>query len=206
MIPILGEKRAEKGASQIITLGKMVFTDWGRQEIARLDKGFKRSLRLSALTSMLTLGGLLVGLPPSAYVGTNNTRTYLAKGNYGDMTGVGAFKIALFLVASNLAATSDLYSNLTNELSPTGTGYTTGGTAITLTLSGTTTVTATYSGSPVWTSGATPIVCRYAVIYKVTGSYILCYSTLDSTPADITIATGNTLTINPNASGVFTIA
>jgi hypothetical protein len=75
-----------------------------------------------------------------------------------------------------------------------------------MTQSGTTTVTTTYAASSVvWTAGSANLVARYAVIYQVAGSYILCYCTLDSTPADVTVFSGNTLTINPNASGVFTL-
>jgi hypothetical protein len=35
---------------------------------------------------------------------------------------------------------------------------------------------------------------------------VLCYATLDSTPADVTATSGNTLTVAANASGVFTLA
>ena len=148
---------------------------------------------------------------PSAWTATvgaspASTRAYLLVGGFANVTTATAFKVALFLSTSNLTTTSTLYSSLTNELSSTNTGYTTGGIAITFTISGTPTVTATYTAaSVVWTAGSATIVCRYGVIYCVATSDILCYCTLDSTPADITIATGNTLTINPNASGVFTL-
>jgi hypothetical protein len=84
-------------------------------------------------------------------------------------------------------------------------GYTTGGIAITLTLAGTTTVTVDISTDPVWTASGGSITARFAVIYEVGGN-VLCYALLDSTPADVTATTGNTLTVAANASGVFTLA
>jgi hypothetical protein len=43
------------------------------------------------------------------------------------------------------------------------------------------------------------------VIYE-SGGDVLCYCLLDSTPADVTATTGNTLTIALHASGIFTLA
>jgi hypothetical protein len=48
----------------------------------------------------------------------------------------------LFLSTSDIGADSVLYSNVTNEVGTTNTGYSTGGIAMNLALSGTTTVTA----------------------------------------------------------------
>ena len=52
---------------------------------------------------------------------------------------------------------------------------------------------------------AASITARFAVIYEVAGN-VLCYALLDSTPADVTATTGNTLTVAAHASGVFTLA
>lgn len=132
----------------------------------------------------------------------NGGRTCLLDGTF-DIDS-DTFKMALFLSTSNLAASSTTYAGLTNEVAAAF-GYSTGGIGVTLTLSGTTTVTVTYSSSPVWTASGGAITARWCVIYEVSGK-ILCYALLDSTPADVSATDGNTLTINPNGSGVFTLA
>jgi hypothetical protein len=114
----------------------------------------------------------------------------------------GTFKEALFLSTSNLGTASTTYAGVTNEHANAN-GYTTGGISVDLTLAGTTTVTADIATDPVWTASGGSIVARFAAIYEV-GADILCYCLLDSTPADVTATTGNTLTVAANASGVFT--
>lgn len=111
--------------------------------------------------------------------------------------------MALFLSTSNIGAGSTTYAGLTNEHSNAN-GYTTGGESITLSLSGTTTVTVDGT-DVVWTASGGSITARFAVIYEVSGR-VLCYALLDSTPADVTATTGNTLTCAIHASGVFTLA
>jgi hypothetical protein len=56
-----------------------------------------------------------------------------------------------------------------------------------------------------WTASGGSIVARFAVIYEVTGN-VVCYCLLDSTPADVTVTTGNTLTVQIAAGGVFDLA
>jgi hypothetical protein len=114
------------------------------------------------------------------------------------------FKMALFLSGSNIGAASTTYAGVTSEHANAN-GYTTGGIAVDLTLSGTTTVTVDIATDPVWTASGGSIVARFAVIYEVGGN-VLCYCLLDSTPTNVTATTGNTLTVAANASGVFTLA
>lgn len=133
---------------------------------------------------------------------TNGGRTSLVDGTF-DLNS-DTFKMALFLSTSNIGAASTTYAGVTNEHSNAN-GYTTGGIAVTLTLSGTTTVTVDISSDPVWTASGGSITARYAVIYEVSGN-VLCYALLDSAPADVTATTGNTLTVAANASGVFTLS
>ncbi len=133
---------------------------------------------------------------------TNEGRTKLLNGSF-DIDS-DTWKMALFLSSSNLGASSTTYAGLTNEHA-NGNGYTTGGASITLTLSGTTTVTVDIATDPVWTASGGSITARYAVIYEVGGN-ILCYCLLDSTPADVTATDGNTLTVAAHSSGVFTLA
>ena len=114
------------------------------------------------------------------------------------------FRIALFLSNSNLDATSTSYAAVTNEVA-TAFGYTQNAKSVTLALSGTTTVTVDETTNPVWTANSGSITARFAAIYEVSGN-ILCYCLLDSAPADVTVTTGNTLTITMSASGLFTLA
>ena len=108
--------------------------------------------------------------------------------------------MALFLSTSNIGAGSTTYAGLTNEHA-NGNGYTTGGAAISLTLSGTTTVTVDVATDPVWTASGAGITARFAVIYEVGGN-VLCYCLLDSTPADVSVTAGNTLTVAAHSSGL----
>lgn len=133
---------------------------------------------------------------------TNTGRTSLLNGTF-DIDS-DTWKMALFLSTSNLGASTTTYAGVTNEHANAN-GYSTGGASVTLTLSGTTTVTIDISTDPVWTASGGSITARFAAIYEVSGS-VLCYCLLDSTPADVTATDGNTLTVQINASGVFTLS
>jgi putative effector of murein hydrolase len=137
-----------------------------------------------------------------AWTFPNSARTDMLNGTFDHDT--DSFKVALFLSTSNIGASSTTYAGVTNEHSNAN-GYTTGGIAVTLTLSGTTTVTVDFSTDPVWTASGGSITARFAVLYEVSGR-VLCYCLLDSAPADVTATTGNTLTVAAHASGVFTLA
>ena len=132
---------------------------------------------------------------------TNSGRTSLLDGTF-DLDS-DTFKMALFLSTSNIGASSTTYAGLTNEHAAAN-GYSTGGVSVTLSLSGTTTVTVD-STDAVWNASGGPITARFAVIYEVAGN-VLCYCLLDSSPADVTATDGNSLTIQIHSSGVFTLA
>lgn len=144
---------------------------------------------------------VVMGAAAGAWTFTNEGRTKLLDGT--NIPGTGSFKMALFLSTSNIGASSTTYAALTGEVANAN-GYTTGGVAITLSLSGTTTVTVAGTNCS-WTASGGSITARFAVIYTVSG-HVLCYCLLDSTPADVTVTTGNILTVQINASGVFTLA
>lgn len=133
-----------------------------------------------------------------AWTATNNTRTYMQSGTF--QIGTTSFKIALFQSTSNIGATSTTYAGLTNEVANAN-GYTTGGIAVTCSNTGTTTTTLDIASNPVWTASGGSIVARYAVLYGVGGS-VYAYFLLDSTPADVTVTTGNTLTLQINGTGI----
>lgn len=137
-----------------------------------------------------------------AWTFTNTSRTKLLNGQFDIDT--DSWKCGLFLSTSNIGAASTTFAGVTNEHAAAN-GYTAGGIAVALTLAGTTTVTVDITTDPVWTASGGSIVARFAVIYEVAGD-VLCYALLDSTPADVTATTGNTLTVAANAAGVFTLA
>lgn len=137
-----------------------------------------------------------------AWTFTNAGRTKLLDGTF-DIDS-DSFKVALFQSTSNIGAGSTTYAGLTNEVANAN-GYTTGGVAVTLTLTGTTSVAVTFSSNPVWTASGGSITGRFAVLYEVGGN-VLAYCLLDSTPADVTATTGNTLTVAAAVGGVFTLA
>lgn len=134
---------------------------------------------------------------------TDIGRTRLLDGGFDLDT--DTFLIALFLSTSNIGAASTTYAGVTNEHANAN-GYTTGGISYgTLVLSGTTTVTVDDTLDAVWTASGGSITARFAVIYESAGN-VLCYALLDSTPADVTATTGNTLTVALHANGIFTLA
>jgi hypothetical protein len=135
---------------------------------------------------------------------TNTAREKIAKGQFDFDS--DTWKMALFQSTSNLGAASTTYAGVTNEVA-NGNGYTTGGIAVTFTLTGTTSVKVDVDTDPVWTaSGGGSITARFAAIYEVGGD-VLAYCLLDSTPADVTATDGNTLTVAAHATnGALTIA
>lgn len=140
-------------------------------------------------------------------------KKYIGDGTH-DLDDATNWKMALFLSTSNantLSVGTAVYGDLTNEHANAN-GYLTGGVALTG-------ITYTQSGGvatfdctdPVWIAAGGSIVARFAVIYRnatVNGIVkpLLCVCLLDVTPADVTVTTGNTLTITINVSGIFTVS
>lgn len=138
------------------------------------------------------------------WTATNTTRTKILNGQFDWDS--DSWKVAIFLSTSNIGASSTTYAGLTNEHANAN-GYTTGGIAVTITLSGTTSVTGVFATNPVWTASGGNIVGRFAALYEVGGD-VAFYCLLDSTPADVTATNGNTLTIDSDGTPnpVFTLA
>lgn len=134
-----------------------------------------------------------------AWVTPNAARTSLLDGTF-DLDS-DTFKMALFLSTSNIGSGSTTYAALTNEHA-NGNGYATGGESVTLSLSGTSTVTIDCT-DVTWTASGGPITARYAVVYEV-GGRVLAFALLDDTPGDVTATDGNPLEIVISASGLFT--
>ena len=105
-------------------------------------------------------------------------------------------------------APNGVYATLTNELA-TANGYTQKDESVAATwadiASGNTTKFDTVD--PAWTASGGSITARFAVLLNDThtSDALICYTLLDTTPADVTVTDGNTLTIQQNASGVLTL-
>lgn len=116
-------------------------------------------------------------------------------------------KVALFLAASNAqTVTQATFASLTSEL--VATGYTAGGaTTAGLTWAQTSGTATLDFNDIIWTfsAGAT---FRVAVLYSSDGGTndLIAFSLLDNTPGDIVIGSGNSFTLQINASGVHTLA
>jgi hypothetical protein len=132
---------------------------------------------------------------------TNEGRSRLIDGTFA--LSVNACKMALFLSTSNIGSASTTYAGLTNEVA-NAFGYTTGGTSVTISLSGTTTVTIN-STTATWTASGGSLVARFVVLYNV-GGHVIAYALLDSTPADVTVTTGNSLSVQEGVNGVMQLS
>ena len=120
-------------------------------------------------------------------------------------------KVTLHSSAYTFAATQSVYADLTNELS-TAFGYTNGGATLAGVSWGQSGGTATFDAKDTMcTASGGSIVSRRAVI-RVVGTFnsqvdpLIASILLDTTPADVTTTTGNTLTLQWNASGLFTLS
>lgn len=121
-----------------------------------------------------------------------------------DMDG-DTFECRLYTSASNIATTSvGDATTATNELS--GSGYAADVLAATWVRS---TSTVTFdSDDAAFTASGGSITARFAAIIDTTTTpdEVVAHSLLDNTPADVTVTDTNTLTVQMNASGVFTLA
>ena len=127
-----------------------------------------------------------------------------------DMDG-DVFKIALYLSTSNAATvtTNEVKGDLTNEHANAN-GYTTGGIEVTETWTRSVGTTTFDCSDPVWTASGGSIIARFAVLWDDTPASpldpLIAYALLDTTPADVVVTDGNTLTLQINASGVFQVS
>lgn len=137
----------------------------------------------------------------------NSAKEYIGDGTIDLDT--HTFKCALFTSSSNTnTLTNSTLSQLTNQVANAN-GYTTGGNTLTSVTWTQTGGTATFDAADTtWTASGGSITSRFAVIYDDTAASdeLLCVCLLDTTPADVTATDGNTLTIQFNASGIFTLS
>jgi hypothetical protein len=115
--------------------------------------------------------------------------------------------MALFLSTSNVGSESlatATYGAATNEVA-TAYGYTATGVICAATYTNAAGVETFTVANAVWNASGGSITARFAVLYDATTGDLIAYCLLDSTPADVTVTTGNSLTVAINASGVFTL-
>lgn len=140
-------------------------------------------------------------------------KLYIGNGTW-DLDDTTNVKAGLYLSTSNantLSLGTGILADLTNEHANAN-GYTTGGLAVTG-------VTWTRSGGTItfdcdnfaWTASGGSIVARFCVVYKnaTVNSIVkplLCVCLLDTAPADVTATDTNPLTVQHNASGLFTMS
>ena len=121
-----------------------------------------------------------------------------------DMDG-DTFECRLALSTSNIATTS--IGDATTVTNPvTGNGYAADVLAVTWVRSG---ATVTFdSDDAAYTASGGSITARFAYIVDTTTTpdEVVAHCLLDNTPADVTVTDTNTLTVQINASGVFTLA
>ncbi len=137
-----------------------------------------------------------------AWTLTSSSRRHLLDGTFD----IDSDTWTMSLLASTgvIAASNDAFSGVSvGEVTTASTGY--ASTTINLLLSGTNPVLVDISTDPVWTATTNGFTARYAVIHE-SGGNILCWAPLESNSTDVTITTGNTLTVAAASSGVFTLS
>lgn len=141
------------------------------------------------------------------WVITNAYKMRAHNGGALDFDATNALRCILLSSASNIT-TADCYTGgsgtvVTGELA-TANGYTAGGVTLQGALTGSSTITAD-TPDAVWTAAGGSITARYAALVDnlSASKTIIAYSLLDTTPADVTVTTGNTLTLG--IANVFTV-
>jgi hypothetical protein len=139
----------------------------------------------------------------SAWVVHDRFKEYMGD-NTIDMDG-DIWEVRLYTSASNIATTSvGDATTATNELS--GSGYSA---KVVVGTWNRATGTVTFdTADAAYLAAGGSITARFAAIVDTTTTpdEVVAHSLLDTTPADVTVTDTNTLTIQMNASGVFTLA
>ena len=126
--------------------------------------------------------------------------------NFGTDTYVMALLTSAYTPAPN---TNHLWSDVSANEVGTGSGYTAGGVALSGVSYTQSTATMTFTcTAPTWASFSATfkygVVVRRAGVSLVPGDLLLCYFDANSGGGSVT-GGGGTLTITPNASGLFTV-
>lgn len=127
-----------------------------------------------------------------------------------NLSATDSIKVALFLSTSNAgsaALATAQYATLTNQVA-SAYGYTTAGVVCAQTYTNASGTETFDVADASWTASGGSITARFAVLYddSAANKDLIAYCILDSTPADVTVTTGNTLAIVMDVLGIFTIA
>lgn len=136
----------------------------------------------------------------------NSFREYVADGTI-DLDS-HTFKVMLVSSSYTFSASHTVKGDITNELS-TANGYTAGGATLASVTWGHSGATATFDAADTaWTASGGSLTARRAIIYSDTASNdeLVASILLDTTPADVTVTDGNTLTLQWNDAGILTIS
>ena len=118
------------------------------------------------------------------------------------------FKLALLDSGYSPSAASTTFS-VVDEDEISGSGYSAGGETLTSVSWSQTAGVATFDAADVeYTADGGTITARYAVLHDTTvggAGDLIGYFLLDSTPADVSVTDGNTLTIQWHEDGIFTL-
>jgi hypothetical protein len=148
----------------------------------------------------------------SAWQLYNEAKKYIGNGSI--TLGAGVFKMVLAQSASNASTfTLSAYSEITNEVAAAG-GYVTGGRNLVPATAQWTVgasakqmkFTMSSIGLAFTASGASLVNIKYAILRNSTGAAagrLLCWCQLSS--SQFTVASPNTLTVLPAATGIFTL-
>jgi len=145
----------------------------------------------------------------------NGAKEYIGDGTIDLDAGDGFFAVILATSSYTPSLAHDAYSSVSAAEVANGNGYTTGGNALVSSTWTNSSGTVTFdSNNPTWTASGGSIVCRYALLVHVAAGTglvqstdkLIAYSLLDNTPADITVADTDVLTIELNANGYFQVS
>lgn len=138
----------------------------------------------------------------------NTTNKYIGDGTL-DLDSAVIKCMALTSAFTPNAETQFIKSHIVANEVANGNGYTTGGVTVACTWTRSAKVCTFDSADPAWTGSNAPWGLRYLVWYA-SGTYngivdpLIGYKLVDTTPADVTVAVGSTVTFNINAAGLFT--
>lgn len=160
---------------------------------------------VSPTTSRSTSNRKKTQLTAGTWTPVNGARVSILSAGI-DFTATSTYKVALVTSSSNISTSSTTWAGVTNEVANAN-GYTTGGVAVTMTATGTSSVPVIFSVNPAWTAAGGSITARWAVLYKISGN-VIAFVLLDSSPADVTATSGNQITVDSDGtpSPVLTLA
>ncbi len=148
---------------------------------------------------------------PGPLVFYREFKKYLGDGTF-DMD-ANTFKAALLTSSYTPdTETDDILGDISANEVASGNGYTTGGVTLgSVTWTRSTATVKFDAADAAWTGSAAGFVARYLVIYAsgTLNSHVnplVGYMLLDSAPADVAVAAGNTVTVVWNTAGIFTLA